>query len=518
MVATRARRASGEGTPRAAAPRRVSTRSTSPAPKKPAARARSPARKSSKNLKAPPAELSPYDMPPLEKFLRCVLLPLFLLVPCPLLVAVLAFATNSDATSPSIDGLASYISEHGVGGLLADSFEYVGIFGTAEAWKLLGYFNLAALILYYVPGQTKEGPRTATGHVPRYVDNGVAHCVLSSLLFVGGAYFEYYDAGILYDVFPGTIGALNAFGLVFCVFLYVKGLYAPSTADNGKSGGGLIFDYYWGTELYPRVFDIDIKKFVNCRFAMTYWQLAGLSFAYKSYTLHGRWDPGLVLAAVSQYLYLVKFFAWEIGYMRSIDIIVDRAGFYETWGCLVWVPCVYTLHSRCGVRAPTGLSWLSAGIIFVVGLLGVGLNFWADAQRMRHRRPGHWYVDGALFPLTCVGLVGRRAPPPVLLRAHGGLVLGPAGESGGERSPAALLRGVPDDPACPPRAPRRGEVPQEVRRVLRGLHGPREVPHRAGRLLRDDINAGVRVSFSSSPLDSRAARERRRHSPRRRAG
>jgi len=118
---------------------------------------------------------------------------------------------------------------------------------------------------------------------------------------------------------------------------------------------------------------------------MTYWQLAGLSFAYKSYALHGRWDPGLVLAALSQYLYLVKFFAWEIGYMQSIDIIVDRAGFYETWGCLVWVPCVYTLHSRCGVRAPTGLSWFSAGLIFVVGLCGVGLNFWADAQRMRFR-------------------------------------------------------------------------------------------------------------------------------------
>jgi 7-dehydrocholesterol reductase len=31
-----------------------------------------------------------------------------------------------------------------------------------------------------------------------------------------------------------------------------------------------------------------------------------------------------VLAALSQFLYLVKFFWWEMGYMRSIDIIVDR--------------------------------------------------------------------------------------------------------------------------------------------------------------------------------------------------
>lgn len=68
-------------------------------------------------------------------------------------------------------------------------------------------------------------------------------------------------------------------------------------------------------------------------------------------------DAGIVLCAVSQYLYLVKFFIWEIGYMRSIDIIVDRAGFYETWGCLVWVPSVYTLHTRLLVKSPSNLSW-----------------------------------------------------------------------------------------------------------------------------------------------------------------
>ena len=71
--------------------------------------------------------------------------------------------------------------------------------------------------------------------------------------------------------------------------------------------------------------------------------------------------------------------------MRSIDIIVDRAGFYETWGCLVWVPTVYTLHSRILVASPSQLSWPAAFAIFAVGLAGVGLNYWADAQRMRFR-------------------------------------------------------------------------------------------------------------------------------------
>merc|ERR1711871_326214 len=109
--------------------------------------------------------------------------------------------------------------------------------------------------------------------------------------------------------------------------------------------------------------------------------------------------------------------------------------------------------------------------------------------------PHRWDADGALFIITRVGLVGRRAAPPVLLRAHGGLVLGPAGESYPKRPPAALLRGLPHDLIDPPRAPRRGEVPQEVRRLLRGLHGARAVPHRAGRLLRDETPRGVSYIF-----------------------
>ena len=97
---------------------------------------------------------------------------------------------------------------------------------------------------------------------------------------------------------------------------------APSAARySGTSGGGFVFDYYWGMELYPRICGVDVKKFVNCRFSMTFWQLAGLSFCAASRELHGRVDPGLLLCALSQFLYLAKFYVWEIGYMRSIGFI-----------------------------------------------------------------------------------------------------------------------------------------------------------------------------------------------------
>lgn len=284
---------------------------------------------------------------------------------------------------------------------------------TLAGAKWVSSFMAVALVLERtLPGKIDFGPETATGHVPQYVDNGVAHCFVYSMMFFMGSnlgpcggvedrslllpaavghffdktgvcdvYRHPYSFGILYDLFPSGLAFLNIFGILFCVFLTYKGLHFPSTQDNGSSGSW-VKDYLWGTELYPRVFGLDLKRFINCRFSMTFWQLAGFSFCYRSYILHGNvMDWGLFFAALSQYLYLVKFFLWEMGYMRSIDIIVDRAGYEIQWGCLVWVPAVYTFHSRFTVQNPSGLSFGMALAIFILSMAGVLLNYAADRER-----------------------------------------------------------------------------------------------------------------------------------------
>ncbi len=254
-----------------------------------------------------------------------------------------------------------------------------------DATKFILCFMGVGGLLEFLPGKIELGPETLTGHVPKYRDNGVRHCLGFTILFVLGSNllpwgFHLFDFGIIYDVFADAVAFLNIFGLLFCLFLNFKGLNFPSTGDSGSSGSR-VKDFLWGTELYPRLFNWDLKRFINSRFSMTFWQLAGLSFAYRSYTLHGSLDYGLLLSAISQYLYLLKFFWWEMGYMRSIDIIVDRAGFEIQWGCLVWVPAVYTLHSRFCVLYPSKLSLFSAGLLFVVSIIGIVCNYAADRER-----------------------------------------------------------------------------------------------------------------------------------------
>jgi 7-dehydrocholesterol reductase len=258
-------------------------------------------------------------------------------------------------------------------------------------WFLGGFSGLALMLMLFLPGKPTKGPITQNGHVPTYTDNGMFHCVLFTFLWlvcseeVGGGP---YKLTALWDTFQAQILVLNIFGLAFCAFLLVKGFYFPSGPDSGPSGNGLLFDYYWGGELYPRLWGVDVKVLANCRFSMTYWMLSGVSFAFASLEKHGTWDPGLTLAAVSTMIYLYKFFWWELGYLRSIDIIVDRAGFYETWGVLVWVPAIYTCHMRSSVLTPSGLSWPMALGLFGASIIGVTCNFLADDQRQKFRESG----------------------------------------------------------------------------------------------------------------------------------
>lgn len=43
------------------------------------------------------------------------------------------------------------------------------------------------------------------------------------------------------------------------------------------------------------------------------------------------------VSVILQLVYITKFFHWEMGYMNSMDIQHDRAGYYLCWGCLVSV-------------------------------------------------------------------------------------------------------------------------------------------------------------------------------------
>jgi len=211
--------------------------------------------------------------------------------------------------------LASFFMEKGLIGGTTHILALIKLGTPIAAYIVLGYMLFALVLMILVPGPRAEGPLTSTGHIPVYRDNGFSCYVITMIAFVAGTYYlksQGLTPTVVYDHFGEILMTLTVFSHVLCICLVFKGHMFPSPGPRGSSGNP-IFDYFWGMELYPQIFGIDIKVFTNCRFGMTVWPLLVCIFAVKSYELHGFVDS-IWISATLQMIYFTKFFWWEAGY------------------------------------------------------------------------------------------------------------------------------------------------------------------------------------------------------------
>lgn len=317
-----------------------------------------------------------------KKTLRNTLGPLFLMLTTPSF-ALIIWYTNTQLGG-SLSTLWTLCLEKGFLSTLYTIWQPV-VWGSKTAFCMLAIFmGIQLLFMRLLPGKIYQGPVSPKGNIPVYKANGVLAYILTLSGFcLASFYFHLFPATIIYDELGALLGALNLFSLLFCLFLYFKGKYAPSSTDSGSTGH-FIFDYYWGTELYPTVLGWPVKMFIACRVGMMSWGLILISYAAKQQALTGLADSMLVSVAL-QLLYVSKFFLWERGYLSSLDMMHDRAGFYICWGCLVWVPCVYTSPAMYLVLHPVHLGPWLASLIFMAGALCISINYLADRQRQKVR-------------------------------------------------------------------------------------------------------------------------------------
>ena len=288
-------------------------------------------------------------------------------------------------TSQNLDGsfleLFRFLGDKGIFQGIYEIWAPV-FWGSATAWKIIVIFAVAQIIFMKIlPGKTVYGPVTPNGYTPRYKQNGFLSFLTSLFLFwLLGFQLRVFDPYMIYDHFGEILGALNVFSWFFCLLLYFKGIYRPSTPDSGSSGNPL-FDYYWGTDLYPHIFTINVKQFTNSRFGMMSWPLLILAFADKQHQMYGSVSDSMIVSVLLQLIYVGIFFYYESGYFKTMDIQEDRAGYYIVWGVMVWVPAVYTLTAHYLVQHPNHLGFGFSAVLVVVALLG----FWSKTNMNRQR-------------------------------------------------------------------------------------------------------------------------------------
>jgi 7-dehydrocholesterol reductase len=323
-----------------------------------------------------------------ERVLRTTVGPLVLLVATPLFLNLAALAAlRHDSSFGAM--LAAYPTW---GRLLAAAFPAPT---PAVAGGVAAFVAFQLALFVGLPGRVFPGVVAPSGFVPRFRRNGPAAYLLTLAAWGAGAYgAQLWAPTVVYDHLLPLMSLLNATALALAVGLLVKAAVAPSTPDHGASDSPLALRLYWGDELYPSLWGVDLKHFIICRLGMMGWAVFTLSFAAAGVrAAGGAVPPALAASAGLNALYVAKFFlAFEVpGYMcGAADIAVDRFGFMLGWGTLAFMPLVHnlqTLHLVQGTGA-LPLSWPAAGAWLAVGCALIYVNYDADTQRHRVRAAG----------------------------------------------------------------------------------------------------------------------------------
>ena len=182
----------------------------------------------------------------------------------------------------------------------------------------------------------------------------------------------------------------------------------PDLRELAKGGqtGNVIYDFYIGRELNPRVTlpffgEIDVKAWLEMRPGLTGWALLDCAFMAKQYRLHGYISDSILIVALVQSYYVLEGQYFESGILGMMDITSDGLGFMLTFGDIVWVPFLYSTQCRYLSVFPVHLGWTKIAAIASVFSVGLFIFRSANSQKNRFRtNPDHRSVKNMPYIQT----------------------------------------------------------------------------------------------------------------------
>jgi 7-dehydrocholesterol reductase len=273
------------------------------------------------------------------------------------------------------------------------------------AAAVAGWIGLQALLFRYLPGKTQTGQFTPAGYLLSYRMNGLNAWIVTHLLYGVLCWAGLLDPGFIPRNWNSLIAAMNVAGLLISAFAFAKAYVMPTHPEDRKFSGSLIYDYYMGVELNPRLGDnFDLKLFSNGRPGIIAWTLVDISNMAYQYQTQSYVEPSLILVTILQTLYVIDFFVNESWYLRTIDIAHDHYGFYLAWGCFCFLPTTYTIQGQYLGLYPSSPSNTYLAIFFTIGLAGYVLfrsvNDQKDKVRLTQGQCNIWgrpaeYIEAA---------------------------------------------------------------------------------------------------------------------------
>ena len=255
---------------------------------------------------------------------------------------------------------------------------------TLNWFSFFFYFFFFQTALYvFLPGEIYEGPVTVGGQRPKYRENGFKSWVVTGgCEAIGLNYLGSEQTAVIFDQIGDMQKCLNILGIIFVSLLTLNAYLSPiSKLNEPKFRENFLVSCYKGVELHPTFFDLSWKILINSRFGMMLWGCIVIA------SMFARPYRNVLASGILQLIYISKFFYWEKGYTKSADITVDRCGYYLFWGCICYLPCIYTIPTVYHYFNPTDMiTDLEMAVTLFSGALAIYLNWSVDNQKVELRK------------------------------------------------------------------------------------------------------------------------------------
>ncbi|XP_073980679.1 uncharacterized protein [Rhodnius prolixus] len=252
-----------------------------------------------------------------------------------------------------------------------------GLSGNLVAWRIVAVLFTWAYFWLIVARKETKGDPAPDGYIPKYKDNGVSYYFITTLTFFCTLRRWPELSSLIFHNMPQILGTLNIIAFALCIFLYLRSTEGAELPQ--------LYIFYRGRQLYPTILGVQIKQLIIYRISLMFWQIQVFAFFFAAWDKRTL-DVPTVVTALLQTAYLFKSFIYESAYYHTLDITLDRAGYYLIWGCLVWLPCLYPFNSYFLVNQPPVISNKNAILILIFGIIYITATLMVDLEKARFRR------------------------------------------------------------------------------------------------------------------------------------
>lgn len=286
---------------------------------------------------------------------------------------------------------------------------------SGRSWFAYFFFFFAQLLYAaYVPGVTMYGlPINKAGKRLVYYCNGYLsyYIVLTGALLVH--YYGLFDLAHVADHLGEYLVAGIVIGDMSSLYWYLYGVFTePATQRTGN----VIYDFFMGTVLYPRInffprgHEIDIKMVAEIRWSWLTLMCLTLSCAVKQYQTLGYVTKEMGVMLLAHWLYSNATVKGEHYIPCTWDMFHERFGWMLNFWNTSGVPFLYCFQSfyilQHGKELESQLSVPYISFVYALLVLGYYVFDSANSQKATVKMPG---IKRNTFPLV----PWRTLPTPV---------------------------------------------------------------------------------------------------------